>query len=171
MKDWKNKGDTMQNKKTLVWAIIISGLLLIIDQITKAIVIWNNFNSILIPNVLELNIVKNTGGAFGIGGGNVGTFIITNFIVLGMIIRFIYLQKDFMDKPTFFSLFIILAGGFGNVIDRISRGFVVDFITVFPATNFPTFNFADLYITMGWLTLVSMFIMYTYKEIKQEKQS
>lgn len=159
----------MKNK-TLICAIIVSIILLIIDQITKWIIIGNNTNLVLIPNILELNTVQNTGGAFGIGEGNISTFIITNLIVLGLIIRFICTQKDMMDKPTMYILFIILAGGFGNVIDRLFKGYVVDFINIFPAINFPRFNFADIYITLGWVALAFVFAKFTYKEIKQSKR-
>ena len=143
----------LKNNKVLIYAIIICIILLLIDQITKIVIINNNINVTLIPNVLNIHTVKNTGGAFGVGEGNTGMFIITNLVVLGLIIRFIYLQKDFMDKATLYTLFVILAGGFGNLIDRLSRGYVVDFINIFPKINFPKFNFADIYITVGLIVL------------------
>lgn len=158
----------MKNKP-LIYAIIFCIVLLIIDQITKWIIAENNINITIIPNVLAIAIVQNTGGAFGVGFGNTGMFIITNLVVLGLIIRFIYLQKDFMDKITLFSLFAILAGGIGNLIDRIVRGFVVDFINIFPNVNFPRFNFADMYITIGWIILLFVFIGNTSKGIKNKE--
>ena len=159
----------LKYNKSLIYAIIICIILLLIDQITKFI-INNNINVTLIPNVLNIHTVKNTGGAFGVGEGNTGMFIITNIVVLGLIIRFIYIQKDFMDKATLYTLFVILAGGFGNLIDRLSRGYVVDFINIFPSTNFPKFNLADIYITVGWVILAFIFAMYSYKEIKNSKK-
>lgn len=160
----------LQKNKTLIYAIIICIILLVVDQFTKVIIIKNNINVTLISNILTIQTVQNTGGAFGVGEGNTGMFIITNLVVLGLIIRFIYLQKDFMDKATLYTLFIILAGGFGNLIDRISRGYVIDFINIFPKINFPKFNFADIYITVGWLVLAFIFALYTYKEIKNSKK-
>lgn len=59
---------------------------------------------------------------------------------------------------------------FGNLIDRIFRGYVIDFINIFPSINFPKFNFADIYITMGWVTIAFMFALYTHKEIKNCKK-
>lgn len=156
----------MKNK-SLSCAIIIFIILLIIDQVTKFIIVAQDINRVLIPNILELSIVKNTGGAFGVGEGNICMFIITNIIVLGFIIRFIYLQKDMMDKSTIYILFIILAGGVGNIIDRIFRGFVVDFICMLKKINFPIFNFADIYITVGWIALATIFGVSTYKENKK----
>ncbi len=160
----------LKNNKSLIYAIIIAIILLLLDQITKVIIIENNINVTLIPNILNIHTVQNTGGAFGVGEGNTGMFIITNLVVLGLIIRFIYLQKDFMDKATLYTLFVILAGGFGNLIDRLSRGYVIDFLNIFPSINFPKFNLADIYITVGWVILAFIFAMYSYKEIKNSKK-
>lgn len=156
--------------KSLISATIIAIILLLIDQITKAIIINNHINITVIPNILDIHTVQNTGGAFGVGEGNTGMFIITNLVVLGLIIRFIYLQRDFMDKATLYTLFLILAGGFGNLIDRLLKGYVVDFINIFPKINFPKFNFADIYITVGWIILAFIFAMYSYKEIKNSRK-
>lgn len=159
-----------RQKKSSKLAIIVFIILLIIDQVSKIIVIGNNINFTIIPNVLEIQTIKNTGGAFGVGQGNIVMFIITNFVVLGLIIRFIYLQKDFMDEKTLYTLIIILAGGIGNLIDRLTRGFVIDFINIFPSINFPRFNFADIYITGGWITLALIFAIYSYKEVIKNKK-
>lgn len=160
-----------KRSKTLIFAVIFFIVLLIIDQVSKEIIIRNNVNMQLIPNILEFQIVRNTGGAFGVAEGNTGMFIITNLVVLGLIIRFIHLQKDFMDTVTLYSLCAILAGGFGNLIDRLIRGFVVDFINLLPSTNFPRFNFADVYITFGWVILAFVFAMYSYSEIRKNRKA
>lgn len=159
-----------QKNKKIICGVIIIILLLAIDQITKEVISKNNINITIIPNILEIQTIHNNGGAFGVAQGNIAMFIITNLVVLGLIIRFIYLQKDFMDKSTLYILCIILAGGFGNVIDRITRGYVIDFINVFPNYNLPVFNIADIYITLGWIFLAFVFAMYTYKEIKNIKR-
>ncbi len=159
-----------KKNKVLIYAIIVFIILLTLDQLTKAIILIKKVDLTIIPNVLELHTVQNRGGAFGVGVGNIGMFIVTNLVVLGLIIRFIYLQKDYMDKITMYTLFVILAGGFGNFIDRIFRGYVVDFINIFPRSNFPKFNFADAYITCGWIVLLFMFAVYTYKEMKNNKK-
>lgn len=160
----------LKKNKTLILAIVFFIILLILDQITKIIIEKNNINIILIPNVLEIQTVHNTGGAFGVATGNTGMFIITNLVVLGLIIRFICLQKEFMDKVTLYSLFTILAGGFSNLIDRVVRGYVIDFINIIPSINFPKFNLADMYITIGWIVLAFVFALYSFKEIKNSKK-
>lgn len=161
-----------QNKnRTLQIALIAFVVLVIIDQSSKMLAIYTNVDKVILNNILKFQLIFNNGAAFGIGQEeNIGMFIISNLIVLGIIIRFIWLQKDRMDAVTMFSLFCVLAGGIGNFIDRIFRGKVVDFIAIFPKTNFPIFNLADVYIIVGWVVLAFVFAMYTYKEIKDRKK-
>lgn len=159
-----------QKNKNITYGVIITIVLLIIDQILKQIVTIYNINITVLPNILEFKSIHNMGGAFGVAQGNIAMFIVTNLVVLGLIIRFICLQKDFMDKATLYILCVILAGGFGNLVDRIFRGYVVDFINVFPNLNLPIFNLADIYITLGWIFLAFIFAIYTYKEIRNIKR-
>ncbi len=159
-----------KKNKNLRYGIIIFIILLLVDQISKQIMISYYEHINIISGILEIQVEHNTGGAFGVGQQSTVMFIIANIVVLGLIIRFIYLQKNFMDRKTLYTLFVILAGGFGNLIDRLIRGYVVDFIKIFPKTNFPIFNFADMYITLGWILLALIFAIYTYKEIKVVKK-
>lgn len=101
----------LKNNKKIIIGVIFVVLLLIIDQVAKFIITKNNTDITLIPSTLELNYVQNTGGAFGIGKNNTAMFIISTIVVLGLIIRFICTQKDYIDKITMFSLFAIIAGG------------------------------------------------------------
>lgn len=96
--------------KTLKIGLVVAIILLFVDQISKIIAIATNVHTTVINNILNLNLIYNKGIAFGIGqGSNMITFIITNLIVLGVIVRFILLQKDQMDKLTMYSLFMILS--------------------------------------------------------------
>lgn len=163
--------DKPKKKRILSYVLLIILPLLLVDQITKIILLNQPNKIVLIQDVLEFQKVANTGGAFGVGQNNTITFIITNIVVLGLIIRFIWLQKERMDTKTLVILLIILAGGFGNSIDRIFRGYVVDFIRIFPSSHFPVFNIADICITLGWVSLAFVFAQYTYQEIKNNKGS
>lgn len=163
----KEKGENKKIKIVFTIAIVF----LLLDQITKIIAICTNVNVEILNNVLSFKLVFNNGIAFGIGQDkSIATFVVTNLIVLGLIMRFIWLQKDRMDTITMYGLFMILAGGFGNFIDRVFRGQVVDFIEIFPSTHFPVFNLADIYIVIGWIILAFMFAMYSYKEILNRKR-
>ena len=64
---------------------------------------------------------------------------------------------DKIDMLEFISLILVLVGGFGNLIDRIFRGHVIDFINI-NLFNFPVFNMADIYITVGAIILLIVII-------------
>ena len=136
------------NKKIV---LIIGGILLLLDQIIKFIVINNNFT--VIPGFLSLTYTENTGMAFGLNQNNVILVILINIVILGIIIKFLKENIDKIDMVVFISLILILTGGFGNLIDRIFRGHVIDFIDV-NLFDFPVFNIADIYIIVGAIILV-----------------
>ena len=120
-------------KKKNILLILLIVFLIILDQATKIIVI----NTIkgesvnIINNFLNFTYVENSGVAFGINSNGRVTNIIINIIVMAVVIRFMLNQKEMMNKFTSISLSLILAGGFGNLIDRIFRGTVIDFIDNF----------------------------------------
>ena len=152
-------------KKIHYIIIVLFIILLILDQITKIVFTDNNIE--IIPNVLKFTYTENTGGAFGIGSGNIVTFVFTNIIVLGIIIKFMISQKDNLDNITYIVLTTILAGGVGNFIDRIFRGHVVDFIDITGIINFPKFNLADIYIVCSWIVLAFVFARNTVRIRKE----
>lgn len=131
---------------------------LMIDQIIKYIVVASNCNIPIIPNIFNLIYVKNTGGVYGIFENSNFKFIIISIIIL--IILFIYsknITKDNKLKRVLWQL--ILAGGVSNLIDRIFRGFVVDFVQMI---GFGVFNLADACIVISAI----MIIFLELKEIK-----
>ena len=140
------------NKKIV---LIIGTILLLLDQIIKFIVIDNNF--VLIPGFLNLSYTENTGIAFGLNENNVILIILVNIVILGIIIKFLKENMDKIDMLEFISLILVLVGGFGNLIDRIFRGHVIDFINI-NLFNFPVFNMADIYITVGAIILLIVII-------------
>ena len=134
----------MKNKKALL--IILGIFISLLDQITKVILIGRNIT--IIPNILNFTYTENTGVAFGIGSSNLILIIISNIVVLGIIIKFIKERKEQVNFSILFSLVLILSGGIGNLIDRIVKGYVIDFIDV-NLFNFPNFNVADISIIIG----------------------
>ena len=141
----------MRFKKYKIVLLVL--ILVFLDQLTKVFVVQNLYDSSkeLVLNI-KLTYTENTGGAFGFAQSSLIGVIMANFIVLGIIIRFLYIQRDKVDIMSTISLLMILAGGFSNLFDRIYRGFVVDFIDI---TNyyikFPVFNIADMLIVAGWI--------------------
>ena len=61
-----------------------------------------------------------------------------------MLIRFILLKKDKLNVQTLISISAVIAGGIGNLIDRIFRGYVIDYIDINPLIKYPVFNIADM---------------------------
>lgn len=158
-------------KKKNILLILLIVFLIILDQATKIIVI----NTIkgesvnIINNFLNFTYVENSGVAFGINSNGRVTNIIISIIVMAVVIRFMLNQKEMMNKFTSISLSLILAGGFGNLIDRIFRGTVIDFIDISPIFNFPTFNIADILVVVGWISFALSMAIYTIKEFKNLK--
>lgn len=169
------KKHTLKGKisKRLIWSIVLVLLLIIIDQSVKIYVLKNHLDDkMLINNTLSIDYVENTGGVFGIAQGSTITFVVTNVIVLGLIVRFIYLQQNEIDTKTLIMLLLIFAGGFSNFMDRITLGFIVDYINVLPQINFPRFNFADVYIVVGWAAFIITVAIRTIRDlIKMKKKN
>ena len=153
-----------KNFKPYVIVILVI-LLIVIDQISKFYIVENIGKEIknIIPNVLNFTYVENRGGAFGIGQNSTMMFVLVNIIILGIIIRFMIIQKDRIDRKTQIILTMILAGGISNLIDRIARGFVLDFIDFSPIISFPVFNIADILIVIGWVSLAIVTAVYYIK--------
>ena len=130
---------------------IIAILLLIIDQITKWIVSTNMYLGQALPEegFLRLVYVLNTGSAFGLFQGWTDILIVFSFIGIALVL---YLLLKSEDQSFFYKLGLsmILSGAFGNLIDRLVNGAVVDFISV---GWWPVFNIADSSISVGMFVL------------------
>lgn len=116
------------------------GLLLFADQMSKR----------LLYSFATAPLVQNTGMAFGFLSHNTPLIIALNIFLLLLLIVY---RKRWFDRSVFqrWAFVFILAGGLGNLADRLLLGFVIDFIH-FP--GIPVFNFADVYINIAVLLLV-----------------
>lgn len=146
---------------------ILSVLLLtFLDQYTKFLAsahLAGKPSIILLPGVLELKYLENTGMAFGLLEGKKTFFLIMCllFFLLGFYL-FCRIPKERYYLPLLLILFLMLSGALGNFIDRAWRGYVVDFI-YFSLINFPIFNLADIYVVCGSILLV-LFICLKYQD-------
>ena len=138
-------------KQKDIFVICIILIIILLDQITKIIFVQD---MTVIKGVLNFTYTENVGGAFGIFSSSTIGIIILNLILLYMIIRFMILQRERMDKKMLISLILIVSGGISNLLDRIFRGFVVDFIDINPIFAFPIFNIADIVLVIGWILLI-----------------
>jgi len=143
--------------------------LITIDQIVKIFAIKNIYNSsvTVIDGILNLTYVENTGGAFGIGNNSIIILIITSIIILTVSTKFVISKKDEISLYILVGLGLILAGGIGNLIDRVFRGFVVDYIDISPLIKYPVFNIADICIVVGSFIIGINLIVNVIKERKE----
>lgn len=134
-------------------AVII--VLTVIDRLTKQLIVTSvkvNGPFELIPGFIRFRYVENTGAAFSSFSNNTQLLTVVTVAVILVCFAVIMLRKI---KPVFaeICLVLIVAGGIGNVIDRIAFGFVVDFIEPL-FVDFAVFNFADICITVGAFMLI-----------------
>ena len=154
--------------KRLLICIISIIVLVIIDQLTKkwaVIALKDNEGIDIIKNVLQLYYLPNgnTGAAFGMLRGHQSLFLFIAAILSVLLLFIIYnIPEDKKYNIMIITLTLIIAGGIGNMIDRVSLNYVIDFI-YFSIINFPIFNVADMYVSVGTILLVILFIFY-YKE-------
>lgn len=153
-------------KKSITAALIGIVILLVLDQLTK---IWA-FESLrvqgsipLIPGVLALTYLENTGAAWGIMKGSKMVFVIIALLISGAA-GYLYVCTPMEKKYRYLKMTMVLltAGAIGNVIDRLLRSFVVDFIS-FELIHFPIFNVADIYITCSAVFIILLVFFY-YKD-------
>ena len=157
-------------KKEKILLIIEIIILIIIDQIIKFLVFSNKqeLPIKLINNILNLNYVENFGIAFGMAKGGLIIFIVINVIIIGIIFKYLFFSKEELSKIKAICLTIISAGGIANLIDRIFRGYVIDYIDFSQIINFPVFNFADILIVSGSIGIACIIILEIIKESKND---
>jgi|688.fasta_scaffold1200865_1 signal peptidase II len=132
---------------------LVALFLIIIDQIIKLLVVLNIDQPIvIINNFFELTYVKNYGVSFSKLEGQMYIILIISTILIALII---YLMHYYRYHHLYiWCLTFILAGAIGNYIDRIFRGFVVDYLSFqILGHKFAIFNFADTMLVCGAITL------------------
>jgi signal peptidase II len=128
-----------------------------LDQVAKAIVrqlLPLGESRSVIPDLLDLTHVHNTGAAFGLLNAvefPYKSIVMIAIAAVALVAIAVYAtQLGFHERMARFGLALILAGAFGNLIDRAVFGFVVDFVDVYwRTTHFWAFNVADSAITIG----------------------
>ena len=152
-----------KSDKDKILLIVIVVAIVLIDQITKLLVI-NKGEMTIIPKVLNFKVSQNTNAAYGIGANSTVMYILTNLVILSVIFKFITTQNEYVDRKFKVFLSFIFAGGITNVIDRMFRGYVVEFIDFKQFINIPVFNSADLFVIIGWVSVAAIFASFTIKE-------
>lgn len=165
----KNNGLTLKQHKLI--AVIIAVLSLIFDQISK--VLAYNFvphapdSQVIIPYLLDFRYLENKGAAFGMFADNRWVFLIATTVFLAIAIYAFFRLK--INRPLVnYALMLIISGGIGNMIDRVARGFVIDFIN-FSFVDFFVFNIADCCVVIGCALFVLYLLIDMIKGGREEK--
>ena len=148
----------MINKiQTKLYFLSCSIFIIILDHFTKYLMFYNYKKFINKDFLLfRLDFVKNYGAAFNIFNGN-RIFLSCISIIFSILLTYLILKKNTQNTYYLYSYSFILGGTIGNGMDRILRGFVIDFINL-NFINFPVFNIADISINIGFIFLLfSMF--------------
>lgn len=149
-------------KKLYIILAIVIFLIVCIDQLSKILVIHFEEMTltkaiILKPTEIQNNLYDETSR---------GVTILTNVVIVGIILGIIKSDNQFVTKKTKILLSFAFAGGVSNIIDRLCRGNVVEFIHI---GNFPAFNIADICILIGWISFVAIFASFSAKEFTKKK--
>ncbi len=161
-KTWDSRGRAL-----LVLAA--AALLLAVDQITKGAVLerLKPIGAVtVIPGLLEFSYVENTAAAMGLFGGLIWLVVLVTVVTCVAILVLLFRYKG----HTFFSYMtsaLLLAGGVGNLLDRIQYGYVVDFIHVLFFQY--VFNFADCCVTVGAVCFVLHHLMLSRREKERQQ--
>ena len=144
----------MINKiQTKLYFFSLSIFIVLIDQYTKYLIFYNHkifLNKDFL--LFKLDFVKNFGAAFNIFRGS-RVFLSLISIFFSILLIYLIFRKNTLNSFDLYSYSFILGGTIGNGIDRIYKGFVVDFINL-NIINFPVFNIADISINIGFIILL-----------------
>lgn len=161
------KSGLKQQKGSMIFSFIIGLVILVgLDQWTKGLavahlkeqspfVVWNG--------IFELYYSENRGAAFGMMQGKQLFFFLISVFVLAAVAYMVWnmpVERKYM--PLAVCLMMVCSGAAGNMIDRVTQGYVVDFL-YFKLINFPIFNVADCYVAIAAVSLV-LLIMFYYKD-------
>ena len=130
--------------------IILPILIILFDQIAKFVIEkYLYFKQVtVVKNILLFTYVQNRGGAWGIFNNIPLLFIVlVPIIVIGL---FFYIRNS-KNKLEIISVCMVIGGALGNYIDRLIRGYVVDFIDF---RIWPVFNIADIFVVVGGILLI-----------------
>ena len=152
--------------------IIIAGLVVIIDRMTKALIAQNIslYDSVdVVPGLFRLTHVQNQGAAFGLFSDSpsefrVAVLILFSVAALAVVSALLWKNGNAMNA-TAIALSLVFGGALGNLWDRVASGRVIDFMDFYVGTHhWPAFNIADSAIVVGALLLLSEIFMAPQEE-------
>ena len=161
----------MSKNKARLFSLTVIISMVLTDQLIKYFVdLYLKPVSVkmLIPGFLQLHYFENDGAMMGFMSGKTELMTLASVICMVGILAVI-LSGKFKFGVDYVCLVFMAAGGFGNIIDRIFRGYVIDYIEVL-FVDFYIFNFADCLVTCSAFMLIFYEIYSVYKEYKSKKE-
>lgn len=158
-----------------ILAVITAVLVLGVDRLTKVLVSANLTlhaePTPIIPGVIDLTYIHNRGGAWGVLSTNRALLIGLTVLVMGVCI-YILIRHCKNSRLLFWTMSLVLAGGAGNMYDRIfCDGNVTDFLQFAFWRDFPVFNIADIAVVIGCCLLVLYYILDFINGTKQNAEN
>jgi signal peptidase II len=149
----------------------VAALVVILDQASKRI-IWEIFEyrggTDILDGFLRITLSKNEGAILGILSGSKSLLLTITLVSIAALIFFAHRMRFAPASKRVF-LGLILGGAFGNLIDRIATGEVIDFIDMgIGRYRWPTYNVADIAVTIGAVLLILGFIMHSESAHERE---
>lgn len=157
-----------------VFSLVMTAVLIAVDQIIKLVVdknidMFENIEVIKLGSVkvFSLTHIRNAGAAWSIMEGKTWFLVLLPIVVCSVGFYYMYKIKD-KAKLEMFSVALVIAGGLGNLIDRIRLKEVIDYIK-FEPINFPIFNFADICIVVGAILFTVSVVISDVAKRKEKK--
>ena len=157
----------------IIISVVIMALIVALDQISKWLVVANIplYESVdVIPGVFRFTYIRNDGAAFGMLDDARWVFMLLSTVAIVGVLAYLFVKKP-ESKLLCISLAFMVGGGIGNMIDRISLGYVIDFLDfcAFPKLWMWNFNVADSFVVVGAGMLMLWMLIDLVREIKAEK--
>ena len=150
-------------------ATVIVLLIVILDQLSKYLAVRDLYGqevSEVIPGVLNFHYSENPGAAWGILSDHRWVFLVVSSVAIAGMIAYLFFTRKNKDLLLNVALSFFIGGGIGNMIDRIAQGYVVDFLE-FGFMDFPIFNVADSFVTVGAVLIV----IYLIRDLARERRN
>ncbi|MCI9174769.1 MAG: signal peptidase II [Lachnospiraceae bacterium] len=160
----------IKKRNSYLCYLLGTAALLFLDQWTKYLAsayLKGGSSVIILKGVFQLHYLENRGAAFGLLQGRKLWFVIITVVMLFLMLL-VYYRAPMEKKYRWirFILALLTAGALGNLLDRLRLDYVVDFF-YFELIDFPVFNVADIYVTVG-MGLLIVLVFFYYKEEELE---
>lgn len=157
----------MSKTSSFILYLLLISTIITLDQITKSWAIANlsGKNDLILTNWCNLSLITNRGISWGVLNfqSNIGFFTLTTLILCLILAFAFYTIIQHLNRMPIYFESLVLGGAISNIIDRITQGYVIDFIDLhLGAWHWPTFNIADVFVVIG---IIGIFLKSMYKRV------